>query len=368
MILVVRILSTTLKQKKTINKEEELFHHIPDVLIKKIPNLKNVQHKEELKRFVRDYKERPFKDMIEEYEVVKTSISNLVRQFFTDSLPRVIERDMKASLAGQIIEEEVRESFIHPFQIFLLGSIIIDRFYDKFTRWYDGELGISKENSIEAAWLLASIFHDRAKNVNILRKMLELEIGKFEDKIPDEDAYIGLLSSFYNHRSKNKPSSTWNVASPKNSTIEKILLEFSEKWNHGVKSSVLMLRNIHPNPSEVLPRDIISAFAIAVHDKELWDRLLAKGIFPLRMDLFPLTCLLVQLDAIQEWGRRAVVDTHTRLVGINITGKSVTCELAFESPLALENKIKECHKAGQCVFSQNLEISLDLRIKARLSK
>lgn len=368
MILVVRTLSTTLKQKRTIDREEELFHHIPDVLIKKVSNLKNVRHKEELKRFARDYKDKSFKEMTEEYELVKVSISNLIGEFFTDSLPSVIERDMKASLAGQILENSVREGFIHPFQVFLLGSIIIDRFYNKFSQWYDEGLCASNETSIEAAWLLTAIFHDRAKKVNILRKILELEIGEFGNKIPDEDAYIGLLSSFYNHRLNNNPSSTWNAAAPRNSTLESILLEFSEKWNHGVKSSVLMLRNIHANPAEVSPRDIVSAFAIAVHDKELWDRLIADGIFPLRMDLFPLACLLVQLDAIQEWGRHAVVDTETRLVNILINGESVTCEVAFESPKALENKINECNKAQQCVLSQNLEISLDLRIKARLSR
>lgn len=365
---MAKILPTTLKQKRTINKEEELFHHIPDVLIKKISNLSSVRHKEELRRFARNYKDKSFKEITEEYELVKISISNLIGQFFSDSLSNTIERDMRASLAGQILEKSVRESFIHPFQVFLLGSIIIDRFYNEFRQWYGEDLCISNETSIEAAWLLTAIFHDRAKKVNILRKILELEIGEFGNKIPNEDAYIGLLSSFYRHRSNRNPSGTWNTNAPRDSAFERALLEFSEKWNHGVKSSVLMLRNIHGNPAEVSPRDIVSAFAIAVHDQELWDRLIADGIFPLRMDLFPLACLLLQLDAIQEWGRHAVVDTEARLVDILISAESVTCEVAFESPRALGDKIKECNKAQKCVLSQNLQISLDLRIKARLSR
>ena len=144
--------------------------------------------------------------------------------------------------------------------------------------------------------------------------------------------------------------------------------DHSEIWNHGVKGSVLILRSICGNPANVMPRDVISAFAIAVHDKEIWDALATGGFFPLRMDLFPLSCLLLELDAIQEWGRQKVVSGETRLVGISIDEESVTCDVAFESLKTIKDKDAECNKARQCVISRALTISLNMNIRKRLNR
>ena len=129
-----------------------------------------------------------------------------------------------------------------------------------------------------------------------------------------------------------------------------------------------MLKKLCCTPENVTPRDVIAGFAIAIHDKEIWKAMQASGFLPLRMDQFPLACLLLQLDAGQEWGRHRIVDTETRLVGIVIEDQSVTIEMAFESLKALQDKDAECNQALDCVDSRHLEISLDLRIKKRLNK
>lgn len=362
-----RKLTTTRKQKRIIEREKKLYHHIPTVLINKISRLKNVKHRDELKRFAKDYKNRPFRNLTEEYESVKESISNLLNLYFPNLLVGVVERDMKTSIAAGILESNVRESFIHPFQLFLLGSVIIDKSYERFQQWYGSTLCASNATCLEAAWLLTSIFHDRAKKANILRKALEYEIGGFGNKLPNEDTYLGLISSFYEHKSAGSPLRTWNPTAQKNQSLGDGLKDFSERWAHGAKGSVIMLRIVCGDPSNVTPRDIASAFAIALHDHELWDDVRIKGVFPLNMAQFPLACLLLSLDAIQEWGRRKTVSTETRLVGLTVTEKSVVCELAFESGTALNDKWEECQKAQQCIHSPSLTICSDLKVRASLS-
>ena len=359
--------SVTQKQKNALDREIELGHHIPNVLINRMARLQRVQHRDELKRFASLYKKSKFSNLADEYNLVKDSISNLLNQFFPFSLSQTIEREMRASLAGQILDDRVRETFIHPFQVFVVGSVIIDQFYEHFKRWYGKTLCVTTESCIEASWLLAAIFHDGAKTRKIFKKELEHDIGKLANKIPQEDDYIHLLSSFYNHRSGGRSPRTWNHQIAGDPALESILRDYSERWNHGVKGAVLMLKKLCNDPANTTPRDAIAGFAIAVHDKEIWEAMRAGGFLPLRMDQFPLACLLLQLDASQEWGRHQIVDTDTRLVDILIQGQSVTIEIAFDSLKALQDKDAECNQALGCVDSRHLDISLDLLIKKRLT-
>jgi len=360
--------SVTRKQKTALDREIELGHHIPNVLINRMAKLENVRHKDELKRFASLYKKAKFSNLTEEYELIKDSISRLLSLFFQDTVCQIIEREMRASLAGQILDDRVRENFIHPFQVFAVGSIIIDRFYNHFKRWYGQSLCATIESCIEASWLLAAILHDGGKTRKIFKKELEQDIGSLASKIPQEDDYIRLLSSFYRHRSSGRSPRTWNHQVASDPTLEDILHDYSGRWSHGVKGAVLMLKKVCNAPENVKPRDVIAGFAIAIHDKEIWTTMQTSGFLPLRMDQFPLACLLLQLDAGQEWGRHRIVDTETRLVGIVIKDQSVTIEIAFESLKALQDKDAECNQALDCVDSRHLEISLDLRIKKRLNK
>jgi hypothetical protein len=128
-----------------------------------------------------------------------------------------------------------------------------------------------------------------------------------------------------------------------------------------------MLRLISNNPENVTPRDVASAFAVSVHHHDVWDDLRTIGIFPLDMNKFPLACLLLQLDAVQEWGRRQIVSTETRLVGFSVTDRSVNFELVFESGATLGDKYEECQNAKKCIRSSSLDIYSDMNVRTRLS-
>lgn len=360
---MTRILPTTRTQKRAIQEEKEKNHHIPDILIDEASNLACFQHRQELRRFAEEYKDLRFKSLEEEYESVKISISNLMDHFFPSSLSDIIERGMRATLAAGRIEENYREHFIHPFQVFLLGSVIMDKFYDNFQQWYDPELAQSTETCLESAWLLTTIFHDRGKDFTILQRALELETGGSSDRAPDEDAYMRLLSSFYFHRSRGNPLNTWNMSAAEYPVLTSIFDDYSRRWSHGIKGSIFMLRNICKKPEMVTPRDVASAFAIAVHDAELWGKLHLEKILPLRINLWPLPSLLLYLDTIQEWSRQPTVETDVRLLKLTSTERSVNLELAFDSPHAAKTKLEECAKAQQCIISEDLELCLSVKVR-----
>ena len=287
----------TKKQIVAINREIQLGHHIPDILVNEISKLESVQYKEELREFANAYIRKHFIDIAEEYELVKDTINKLLERFLPQNVSEVIEREMRATLAGQILDTKVREAFIHPFQVFLVGSIVIDNFYEDFKHWYSETLCADVKSCIESSWLLASILHDAGKISNIIKRTYEYDIGQPGTKIKYEDDYIGLISSFHKLRIQENDASAWNPECERDNRLEQIMQQSSDRWGHGVKSAVLMLKNISGSPANVNQRDVVAGFSIMVHDKDVWPQLHQGNYLPLRMDLFPLSCLLLQLDA-----------------------------------------------------------------------
>jgi hypothetical protein len=361
-----RIRQTTLKQKENLEIQKELDHHIPAIIIDRISNLNNIHHRKELARFSEEYENKSFKNLEEEYECVRIAISNLLHLSFSNPLTELIKNGMRAGLAAVSMEKDIetsyREHFIHPFQIFLLGTIIIDRFYDLFNQWYEKEGNTSIDNYIESAWLLTAIFHDRAKDVNLLRTILEFEMGYSDNKLPNEDLYLRLISSFQNHKSHGGRLSKWTSGMQENQALLTILEDYSQKWNHGVKGAILMLKHLNENLGSILPRDISAAFAISIHDKQLWSPLQTAGIFPIHINQYPLSCLLLYLDTIHEWGRTTIPDTETSLVNLTINNQDICFEVAFNSHRAARHKLKECELAQNCLFSKPLRLFFSPRV------
>ena len=359
-----RTLRATSIQQRRIERDQELGHHIPSVVVNRAARLINVRHKDELARFAKEYRNKNFKDLEEEYLCVEKSIANLITQFFgTSPLTDTIKRSMQTCLVAGRIESKYREHFIHPFQIFVLGSIIIDKFYEDFQRWYDEKLANLDASSLESAWLLAAIFHDRGKEVNILRNILEPDIGKYGKKLPNEDIYLSFLSSFHYHMSRGNRMRTWTPKAAPSPAMRDVMSVSSDRWDHGVKSSLLMLKEICNDPNTVTPRDIAAALAIATHDRELWESLRRVKAFPIRMHMLPLSCLLLYLDAIQEWGRVKISDEEVHLVNISFAQNSVTCEVAFDNSHHATNKLQECGEASKCWVSKDIELSLAVKVR-----
>lgn len=355
----------TKKEKVRIDEESRLNHHIPAILVDMLDDLSNVRFRDILVDFKSDYKGTSFEGIEQEYDFIKDFVCRLLDSVFSHSFKEVMERGMQLAMAEANFVDAVRERFIHPFQDFLLGIIIIDKFYTYFQTWFSEELCTSKETSIEASWLLASIFHDRAKPLKELKNMIEYEEGEVTVETPEKDEYISALDSLYSHLLTGQTLEGW-VPDGTESELSQILREYTEADNHGVKSSFSLLRHLQKalGTDVFSPSYVEAALAIALHDHQLHEQLLSAQIFPLDISHFPLPCLLLYCDAMQEWGREKQYNAEIRLVNLSIEEDGVHCEIAFDRNEKARDKVDEITNIMRCLRSNEISFTFSPRIYA----
>ncbi len=356
------ILKAKVAQRGTIQREVSLGHHLPDVLITKVSELQHVFCRDILDNYARKYEDSSFQTLEDEYEFIRKWICDLLDVSFSNPLVEEIQNSMNASLAVSNLNKSYRNNFIHPFQVFLLGLTIFDHFHRDFQNWYSAQLCESNETSFESAWLLATIFHDRAKDVIALQNVISIETGASPKAIPGNNSFIGYISSAYQHLISGNPLGGWVKSSRKNALFSSILKKYSKQWNHGVTGSVLMLRHIQRRLGKINPRDAAAALSIAVHDKDLHDELLNTGIFPLQISRFPLPCLLLYCDTIEEWARSRFYSPDVRLVDLSISNQNIHCEVSFSQYREARNKLIECEKIQRCISTGDFEFTFSPRV------
>jgi len=353
----------TKKEKARIDEELKLNHHIPTILVDLLGDLSNIQFKDVLTDFMSKYKGTNFDNIEQEYNFTKDFICRLLESAFSNPFQGVIEKAMKLAIAETNFVDAARERFIHPFQDFLLGSIIIDKFYGQFQTWFSEELCKSKSTCVEASWLLASVFHDRTKPLRELKNMIEYEEGEVVVEIPEKDEYIHALSSLYFHLSEEKTLESWVLDETEN-RISQILREYAEADNHGVKSSFSLLRHLQKafGADAFNPSYVEAALAIALHDSQLHEQLLSAQILPLDISRFPLPCLLLYCDAVQEWGREKRYNPEVRLVNLKVEEDSVHCEIAFDQNEKARDKFEEIANVTRCFQSTEISFTFSPRV------
>jgi hypothetical protein len=358
----------TKREKERIILESQLNHHIPKVLVDMLDSLKNIECRSILNVFKSGYSEAKFGTIEEEYTFIKDTICQLLDATFSNPFKEGMEKAMLLAIAETNFSSAARERFIHPFQAFLLGSIIIDKFYESFKKWFSEELCRSKNTDVEAAWLLASVFHDRSKPLMHLKKMIEYEEGEITTiEIPEKEEYVSVLSSLQTHLSRGKTLESWKPKRTRN-ILSQILLEYADADNHGVKSSFSLLRHLQKTfgKNAYNPGYVEAALAVALHDSQIHGPLLRNRIFPMDIALFPLPCLLLYCDAMEEWGRKTEYDPEVRLVEIKIEDNTVHCEVAFDQNERARSKIDETTGVMKCVRSKDIFFTFSPRIYVNL--
>src|SRR2546426_1856148 len=154
--------STTSEQDK-IKYDQEHFHKMPKVLIDQLSSLENLRYRDALQTFGIEYLPKKFTDTSQEYDFINQSLIKVLDTSGSSAWDAEIERMMKADRAGRALNSDYRDHFIHSFQDFLLGALILDRYYDKFSKWYSESLMENPDTDLESSWLLATIFHDRMR-------------------------------------------------------------------------------------------------------------------------------------------------------------------------------------------------------------
>jgi hypothetical protein len=232
-------------------------------------------------------------------------------------------------------EKAYRDHYIHQFQVFLLGLLIIDEHYEYFSSKYDHP---------EICWLIASSFHDIAYpvqlydiwNADFFKKVFNLScnpgIFELKSKFIDERflCCMGrLICSLCETQTHEPLPPTW--MEPKNDLVQFFYNQITLKKTHGIMSSVSLLKMVQSKMDDPIFKENIekkygsfepsienlfikSAVAIALHEEKIWSAKLkmskngdySKGkrlIKQLNFDDDPLSFLLIFCDTIHEWGR-----------------------------------------------------------------
>ncbi len=240
------------------------------------------------------------------------------------------------------LDREYRDHLLHQFQVFLLGTLIIDGIFQKFYVSYKKPFCSLDKNSVFKSWLITSTFHDFAYpleryikwNDELFERLLNIKKSPTEigfEKITTEKKFLEYLDQIDNLLSCYKTSeSNWCCRKPHttNEDLRRFLLnKIVHERNHGVLSSLALLKKSESEQIQIsdvtLSTEIYpAAVAIAIHDEGRWQPFRGKApswregsceweeefskcnyLNHLDFSNQPLSFLLIFCDTAQEFGR-----------------------------------------------------------------
>jgi hypothetical protein len=289
----------------------------------------------------------------DEFVAIRNFESKLIEECLGINVARIIDRIMRGELAAAAIDENYRDHFVHAFQDFLTGLLIIDQFYNTLAKWYSTSESTktNPKTCLETSWLLATVFHDQFKMNRVLSEYLQ-QTTKLPPQLKDQAKSTILasnLTSFYAHIQSGKTLETWAPPnSAMNHPLVDLLLSQLKKKNHGVVGGLILLT--HDLVDEVnVPAVYSAALTIALHDRQPREELLEYKIFPVNMEKFPLVILMLYCDALQEWNRSTA--SKAELVDFQFSEKEVIFIVKFSSERARKQKEEEFRDVGRCLGS-----------------
>lgn len=300
--------------KRYINRE----------LLEHVFNLNQLSYATELKEMVTAH----LINKGDDYQFVENTFSALWRKYFHEmeysQFLRVAELPLYHVLA--LHRKPYRDHYLHQFQVFIVGSCILDRLME--IKQHD----IIENLNIDKQWLIASSFHDMAYPLQLYEEWAK---GFFEEALDIPDLGKLDIKSYFVERSLlSSVGFIINALCSKHFDRhlegnwlhdEKELILFfndriSKTKHHCILSSLYLLKQaLAKHPELVTEVFVQPALAIVLHHyeqlfKELelstgeddaWENLKKAGrvLRLLEFKTDPLTFLLMFCDSAQEWGR-----------------------------------------------------------------
>lgn len=216
-----------------------------------------------------------------------------------------------------------RDHFIHPFHVFCLGFVILDRWNDeKWTGLLDlmrrGEAGqdMKDESAILKKWFVTSIYHDVGYPSEKLEALIkEIFAGGIGREIKSQSDWGSILLANENLENIDRLSKLFATKSrsEKEAKVFKkwFCKQLIEIHDHGVLTALLLLDNDKINwKTEDMPMVEEAALAIALHN---WKRNPKEpqefDLGQLPVENFALAFLLSFCDDAQEWGRKTLLES-----------------------------------------------------------
>jgi GAF domain-containing protein len=288
-----------------------------------------------------------------------------------------------------------RSHFVHQYQIFLLGAVIIDQINKlqgakrKFADHYCESIARPHDPTLaEVAWMIASTFHDVAYPIEkiglvldtFFQKFLTLETrvmerARLDRALSDPQVrylkYVDHLVDLHVHLD-TRSTEKWTYDALDRTCMyaddefrRNMLNQLLEHGDHGVLAALILLSQNSPETDEYSSILFPAALAMALHNG-----MLRSTRFPIAFETNPLAFLLAYLDNAQEWGRSqgrfgAGSSDGSILLGINVddhqAGPRVEMVLRFrEQTMAMRKDRQLDVLRGRLISSE-----IDFRIRVQ---
>ncbi len=307
--------------KKKIKKEGWL----PKIILNDIQNIEHICFKDLLINLTK--KLRKYNSNEKQFGLVCKYIDKMLQyhsDFIGDKIPF-----MKLSNFEHIFNE--RDHVFHSIRVFIIGCIIIDKFYDKFLNCFKDIFPGVRRINIEYIWLLTSLFHDIGKikqkayyiylhNPQEENEELKEKIEEEMSKVWSDEEYnnaLCIITELIKHCNtkcaEREPFTGFTAHSEIDPQISGVLSEsYNKLKSHGIIScfdiAADLLKKIAAstsirNKTFLLYHIFTGVMSIAFHDWHIWNELKDIKIFPLKFEDFPFASLLIYIDTWDDFGR-----------------------------------------------------------------
>lgn len=308
---------------------------IPLELTNELRNLSHIIYASDLRQFAHDYENLKFNNWEAEHQFVHDFLTNRFGHLFAENM--LLEGLNAVSLLEEISEVQLgkRPYFLHTFQTFLLGAIIIDRnyqlFQDMYTSKFEGDTGVS----FDIPWFFTALFHDVAAPIERIDQVSP--VGGLREPQPRGISSLyapHLLSCLFDFVRKNEIEPEWQPQPGSSPGSLYPLLARNRVNEHGVMGALFLINSSqYMNNRTATTIMYPAALAISIHNSTLWPALVDTGCFPVSIRKFPLVFLLLLCDSVEEWGRESqyseVNDLKPKalVTDIGFSGKLVDIQL-----------------------------------------
>jgi hypothetical protein len=287
-----------------------------------------------IKRFVTNYKKHlPTGD--EEHEMIRRFISALLKCDTRFELPPdqlTFMASIERSLPNDT-KDKLRDHYFHTCNTLLLGYIVIDKSYDRFST-----ISSTYGTDIipEFIWAITALYHDIGYPACLLDKVFNHAYLEDEDegqsngllkdkrqKLWDKkfQSFAHVINDLYDHITTTN-GEVWlydGFAYPKEATVFLGALKqcFVEKGAHGAHGTLLIINQINKvirsirnkRDRQFLYRHMaIAAISVLFHDGIVRNILREMNIQSIQVAKFPFSGLLTYVDILQE-DRREFIST-----------------------------------------------------------
>lgn len=343
------------------------------ILINRLQEVTKLEYKEDLIKIATD----PERGAKEDYQIALDTINSLWSSRLCTEYPDIQQPFEAVLLLDR--ESSYREHFLHQFQVFLLGALIIDKLHDtpaiqRFER-LNGSV-------IEDAWLAASTYHDFNYPVE---KCEQWMTNFFQQNLHIGDHELFTMKLEKTVITDEFLSKMHNLCGVIGCTFDDCVLRFilersAVQRDHAVLGALTFLKKFQNCTQLSVQAVSHAALSILLHDPKNWKCFCGKAsvedapewesdfskkmLIPmLTLDSFPLEFLLAYCDEAQEWGRvgRDYEITKPQLEDIQVDQSKILTHISVQNDTSYNNKRDKVQQLKRYIKDEKFFIKIESR-------